>query len=71
VILEVDQQTLAARLTGRLDHFFPASLLQSQLADLEMPDDTEPTLVVSATLTPAEMADEIMRDLGLTAPPHG
>jgi len=26
---------------------------------------------VSATLTPAEMADEIMRDLGLTAPPHG
>ena len=71
VILEVDQETLAARLTGRLDHFFPASLLQSQLADLEMPDDTEPTLVVSATLTPAEMADEIMRDLGLTAPPHG
>ena len=71
VVLQVDQETLAARLTGRLGHFFPAQLLQSQLADLEMPDNTESTLVVSATQTPAEMADEIMRDLGLTAQPHG
>jgi gluconate kinase len=46
-------------------------LLQSQLADLEMPGDTESTLVVTAAQAPAEIADEIIRGLGLAAPPHG
>jgi gluconokinase len=65
VILQADAETLAARLAGRRGHFFPARLLQSQLADLEMPGETERTLVVPAIRSPAETADEIIRRLGL------
>jgi carbohydrate kinase (thermoresistant glucokinase family) len=65
VILQADPETLAARLAGRRGHFFPAALLLSQLADLEMPAGTERTLVVPAVRSPAEIADEIIRRLGL------
>ena len=65
VILQADPETLAARLAGRRGHFFPARLLQSQLADLEMPGETERALVVPAIRSPAETADEIIRRLGL------
>jgi gluconokinase len=67
VLLMADADTIAARLTGRRGHFFPARLLQSQLADLQMPDDAERTYVVLAARSPAETADEIIRRLGLTA----
>ena len=66
VILLADPATLAARLATRRGHFFPARLLQSQLADLEMPDDAERTFVVLAARSPAETADQIIRRLGLT-----
>jgi gluconokinase len=66
VLLVADADTLAARLAARRGHFFPARLLQSQLADLEMPDDAEHTFVVLAARSPAETADEIIRRLGLT-----
>jgi len=65
VMLEVDQATLMARLAGRHDHFFPVKLLQSQLADLEMPAPAEHVLVVPAAGTPAEMAGKIIEGLGL------
>ena len=68
VLLVADPETLAARLAGRRGHFFPARLLQSQLADLQMPDDAERTYVVLAVRSPAETADEIIRRLGLTGP---
>ena len=71
VILQADPDTLAARLVVRRGHFFPARLLRSQLADLEMPGDAESTLVVTAARSPAETADEIIRRLGLTAARHG
>jgi gluconate kinase len=59
-------------MAARRGHFFPARLLQSQLADLEMPGDGETTLVVSAAArAPAEIADEIMRRLHLAGQPHG
>jgi gluconokinase len=71
VILHVDPEVLAARLGARQGHFFPARLLQSQLADLELPGDGETTLVADAsTRSPAEIADEIIRRLGLAAPPR-
>lgn len=66
VLLVADPETLAARLAGRRGHFFPARLLQSQLADLQMPDDAERTYVVLAARSPAETADEVIRRLGLT-----
>lgn len=65
VILQADRDTLAARLSARRGHFFPARLLDSQLADLEMPDDAERTLVVPAAHAPADTADDIARRLGL------
>jgi len=72
MILQADPGTLAARLAARRGHFFPARLLQSQLADLEIPDDGEDTLVVAAAgRSAAEIADEITRRLGLSATPHG
>jgi gluconokinase len=66
VLLMADPETLTARLSGRRGHFFPARLLQSQLADLQMPDDAERTYVVLAVRSPAETAEEIIRRLGLT-----
>ena len=65
VLLVADPETLAARLADRRGHFFPARLLQSQLADLQMPDDAERTFVVLAVRPPAETADEIISRLGL------
>jgi gluconate kinase len=70
-MLQTDAATLTARLITRRGHFFPAKLLQSQLADLEMPDHDEPTLVVPAAGSPAEIAEEIIRQLGLTPAPRG
>ena len=69
VLLEVDQATLMARLTDRHGHFFPSKLLQSQLADLEMPDPDEHVLVVPAAGTPAQMAGKIIVGLGLSPQP--
>jgi gluconokinase len=72
VILQVDPGTLAARLGARRGHFFPARLLQSQLADLEMPGDGETALVVAVTArAPADIADEIIRRLGLAGQQPG
>ena len=65
VLLDVDQATLTARLTGRHGHFFPKKLLQSQLAVLEMPTPDEHVLVVPAAGTPAAMASKIIDGLGL------
>jgi carbohydrate kinase (thermoresistant glucokinase family) len=66
VILEVDKAVLAARLTARHGHFFPARLLASQLAELEPPGPDETALVVPEDGPPAEVAAEIIRRLGLT-----
>jgi gluconokinase len=71
VMLQADAAMLTARLIARRGHFFPARLLQSQLADLEMPDHDERTLVVPTADSPAEIADEIIRRLGLTPAPRG
>jgi gluconokinase len=60
-----------ARLAGRHGHFFPKKLLQSQLADLEMPAPAEGVLVVPAAGTAAEMADKIIDGLGLSPQPPG
>jgi len=71
VMLQAEPATLAARLIARRGHFFPAKLLQSQLADLEMPDQAERTLVVPAVRSPAGTANEIIQRLGLNPVPEG
>jgi gluconokinase len=48
VLLSASKDALADRLSRRNGHFFPESLLDSQLATLEPPDGLEPHLVVPA-----------------------
>jgi gluconokinase len=47
VYLRVDREELQRRLAARLEHFFPAQLLDSQLRDLEAPEADERPIVVS------------------------
>jgi gluconokinase len=47
VYLRVDREELHRRLAARLEHFFPARLLDSQLQDLEPPQPDEQAIVVS------------------------
>ncbi len=56
VVLTADRAILQARLDGR-EHFMPASLLDSQLATLELGDDVE---VIDNTGAPEEVAGRIL-----------
>jgi gluconokinase len=67
VYLRADPRVLAERVPHRQGHFFPASLLNSQLADLEEPVAGEEVLVVDATLPPSEIVARIIEALGLKA----
>ena len=55
----MDQDTLSRHLTGRHGHFFPQKLLDSQLADQEVPHDEKNVLVVVPRETPQETVAEI------------
>src|SRR5262245_63212887 len=70
VFLDAPEALLAERLGQRRGHFFPPSLLRSQLTDLEPPRAPEPAPVV--TVAAARSADEIvaqvMNELGLAGP---
>ncbi|KAJ3083310.1 hypothetical protein HDU99_010972 [Rhizoclosmatium hyalinum] len=47
ILLNVDRDELEARMRKRQNHFMPASLLNSQLATLELPDpDIEPDVLI-------------------------
>jgi gluconate kinase len=50
VYLQVDRGELQRRLAVRLEHFFPARLLESQLQDLEPPQADEHPIVASGDL---------------------
>jgi gluconokinase len=59
VHLDVDRATLERRLRGREGHYMPATLLDSQLADLEPPTADE-AQVVDATRPPEEVVAAIV-----------
>ncbi len=69
VFLNADRDVLHARLAARHGHFFSVQLLDSQFADLEPPQPAESALVLDATKTPVQLADEITARLGLAASP--
>jgi gluconokinase len=70
VFLDVSRAELTRRLSSRHGHFFPATLLDSQLADLEPPQPAERRLVVAEVgQSPAVIADEVIHRLQL--PPSG
>ena len=66
VHLEGSRQQLSARMRARLDHFMPASLLDSQLATLEPLEDDELHLTLNIGATPAVLAQQIIDKLNLT-----
>jgi gluconokinase len=66
VFLAGSKETIAARLEARHDHFMHASLLDSQFADLEEPAPDEPAIRVDISPPASEIADQIIRYLGLS-----
>ncbi|GMS77882.1 hypothetical protein PENTCL1PPCAC_57, partial [Pristionchus entomophagus] len=49
VLLDVSRDDLLSRLQARSAHFFPPSLLDSQLATLEKPSDREHSLIITVS----------------------
>ena len=71
VFLDVDRAALEYRLTHRQGHFMPAGLLDSQLADLELPDHA---IVVDADRDLPDVIAAILDRLGARGaggPPPG
>jgi len=66
VHLSGSKEQIGRRLTARMDHYMPASLLDSQIATLEAPGPDENTIVVDVGRTPAEEAAEVVSRLGLS-----
>lgn len=60
---------IGRRLAARHDHYMPTSLLDSQVAALEVPGADERAISIDAGRAPAEEAAEIVRRLGLTPRP--
>src|SRR4051812_38294296 len=67
VHLAGNKDTIAQRLSARLDHYMPSTLLDSQISTLEPPGPDENTLAVNLGRRPAEEAAEIIERWGLTA----
>jgi gluconokinase len=63
VYLKGTKDLIARRMAARKGHFMPATLLDSQFATLEEPDDTEHPVVVSIEPPPDEIVDEVVRKL--------
>ena len=61
---------LGQRMHERTGHFMPTSLLDSQLAILEPPQDDEAHITIRADRTPADEASDVIAQLGLGAPGH-
>jgi gluconokinase len=61
VFLDADEALLRRRLAGRHGHFADASLLPSQLATLEPPDDA---VVVDVDASPEVVVDAVLAALG-------
>lgn len=59
VHLDGDRELLARRLAARLDHFMPATLLDSQLETLEPLEEDEPGFAVDIADSPEEIIGEI------------
>jgi gluconokinase len=63
VFLLVSREVLERRLNARPGHFFPGKLLDSQLADLELPSPDEQVHTVLAEHDSAQTAAEVMAAL--------
>ncbi|HUF22791.1 MAG TPA: gluconokinase [Vicinamibacterales bacterium] len=62
VYLKADRELVRGRISARTDHFMPASLVDSQFATLDEPNDA---LVIDASKTPEAIVEEIERELSV------
>ncbi|HEY5985828.1 MAG TPA: hypothetical protein VIV12_05500 [Streptosporangiaceae bacterium] len=70
VFLRVSHDQDAARLKSRRGHFFPPKLLDSQFAELEMPQDSDRIIVLPARGGPADIVADIIDRLNLGTGQH-
>lgn len=68
IYLKGDRELIAHRLAARHGHFMPATLLDSQFADLEEPGPDERPVVVSIGDPPHMLVERIMAALNLGPP---
>lgn len=61
LFLDGDRDTIAARLNGRTGHFMPTSLLDSQFASLERPDDEPDVQALDITPPLTQLLDRAVR----------
>lgn len=66
VHLDGPSRTIRGRLSRRSGHYMPASLLDSQVADLEPLHHDEPGFVLDVSLPPDELVRRAVQRLGLT-----
>jgi gluconokinase len=64
VFLNGSRDILVQRLSNRHGHFFPSSLVDTQLADLEPPSPDEHPLIVQIGQSPDRVVDTILAELG-------
>ena len=64
VLLDGTKEMLFARMSARKDHYMPPSLLDSQLAILERPDESEPAFTISIDQDVEKIVDRIEQKLG-------
>ena len=67
--LEISRELAHARLAARHGHFFTVKLMDSQFAELELPQDEARVIVLDAADPPDRLAGEIVQRLGLVAGP--
>jgi gluconokinase len=65
--LELSRELAHARLAARHGHFFTAALMDSQFAELELPQEGPQLIVLDAAQTADPLVAEIIDRLGLTA----
>ncbi len=65
VLLDGDRDLIAYRMKARKGHFFKATLLDTQFADLELPAADEDVLLASITGSPEETVAHIIKSLNL------
>ncbi len=59
-----DTALIAARQAARRDHFMPPSLLASQIATLEPPEEGEDVIPLDIARAPGALVEEALRRLG-------
>lgn len=60
VLLNTTAAELTRRMEGRIDHYMPPSLLESQLATLEMVGPDEAALTLDACALPQTLGDQVV-----------